>query len=224
MTSLRTFTLWALMISLSFVMSSANAEDEYEFRFDGYGNDEGNINPNSTIKLNVSIENYLDIMHEFELFITNSNDLDSVGLEAWWSDDGQDDLSSKSTTLPSVEVPDASVREGITVSVRATSTALYGTYNIDLKCRDKDNNDPEGTKQLQTLSVSVNEKAGVSLEVAEGETNKGSVDVDSETTYLIQVNNDGNKEDTISLYILQMIGMLILIRILLQFSLSQAKI
>ena len=78
MTSLRTFTLWALMISLSFVMSSANAEDEYEFRFDGYGNDEGNINPNSTIKLNVSIENYLDIMHEFELFITNSNDLDSV--------------------------------------------------------------------------------------------------------------------------------------------------
>jgi hypothetical protein len=199
MASLRTFMLWALMISLSFVMSSASAEDEYEFRFDDPVNGEGSVDPASTIELNVSIENYLDIMHEFELFITNANDLDSSGLDVWWSSDGQDDISSESTTLPSVEVPDASVREGITVSVRATSTALYGTYNIDLKCRDKDNSDPEGTKQLQTLSVSVNETIGVSLEVAEGETNKGSVDVDSETTYLIQVNNDGNKEDTISL-------------------------
>ena len=150
--------LLALMISLSFVMSSANAEDEYEFRFDEPTNGEGNIDPDSTIELKVEIENYLDIMHEFELFITNSNDLDSSGLEAWWSSDGQDDISSESTTLPSVEVPDASVREGITVTVRATSNALYGTYDIELKCRDKDNSDPEGTKQLNTLTVSVNQR------------------------------------------------------------------
>ncbi|MEO2179836.1 MAG: hypothetical protein ABGW86_00975 [Candidatus Poseidoniia archaeon] len=199
MASLRTFMLWALMISLSLVMGSASADDEYEFRFDDPVNGEGNVDPDDTIDLNVSIENYLDIQHEFELFITNANDLDSSGLDVWWSSDGQDDISSESTTLPSVEVPDASVREGITVSVRATSTALYGTYDINLKCRDKDNSDPEGTKQLQTLSVSVNEKTGVSLGVAESGTNQGSVDVDSETTYLIQVNNVGNKEDTISL-------------------------
>ena len=185
--------------ALGRMAGEADAEDEFEFRFDDPTNGEGSLDPGSTIELKVEIENYLDIMHEFELFITNANDLDSLGLEAWWSSDGQDYISSESTTLPSVEVPDASVREGITVSVRATSTALYGTYNIDLKCRDKDNSDPEGTKQLLTLSVSVNEQNGVSLEVAEGETNKGSVDVDSETTYLIQVNNDGNKEDTISL-------------------------
>jgi hypothetical protein len=191
--------LLALMISLSFVMSSANAEDEYEFRFDEPTNGEGNIDPDSTIELKVEIENYLDIMHEFELFITNSNDLDSSGLEAWWSSDGQDDISSESTTLPSVEVPDASVREGITVTVRATSNALYGTYDIELKCRDKDNSDPEGTKQLNTLTVSVNQKAAISLEVAESGTVYGSIDIDSETTYQIKVNNDGNKEDTISL-------------------------
>ena len=199
MASLRTFMLWALMISLSFGMSSASAEDEYEFRFDDPVNGEGNVDPDDTIDLMIEIENYLDIQHEFELFITNSNDLESSGLEAWWSSDGQDDISSESTTLPSVEVPDASVREGITVTVKATSNALYGTYDIELKCRDKDNSDPEGTKQLLTLSVSVNEKAGVSLEVADDGTTYGSIDVDSETTYLIQVNNDGNKEDTISL-------------------------
>jgi len=198
MASLRTFMLWALMISLSLVMGSASADDEYEFRFDDPVNGEGNVDPDDTIELNVSIENYLDIQHEFELFITNANDLDSSGLDVWWSSDGQDDISSESTTLPSVEVPDASVREGITISVRATSTALYGTYDINLKCHDKDNSDSQ-EKQLLTLTVDVNEKTNVSLEVAESGTNEGSVDVDSETTYLIQVNNDGNKEDTISL-------------------------
>lgn len=199
MTALRTFIFCALTISLSFVMGSASADDEYEFRFDEPTDGEGSLDPDSTIELKVEIENYLDIMHEFELFITNANDLDSSGIDAWWSSDGQDDISSESTTLPSVEVPDSSVREGITVTVRATNNALYGTYDIELKCRDKDNSDPEGTKQLKTLTVSVNQKAAVSLEVAEMGSSQGSVDLDSQTTYQIKVNNDGNKEDTISL-------------------------
>ena len=190
----------AVIISLSFAISSASAEDEYEFRFDDPVNGEGNVDPEATIYLKVEIENYLDIMHEFELHITNSNDLESSGIETWWSNDGQDNVSSaKSTYLSSVEVPDSSVREGITITVSATSNALYGTYDIELRCRDKDNSDPEGTKQLQTLSVSVNQKAGVSLEIAEEGSTEGSIDIDSETTYLIKVNNDGNKEDTISL-------------------------
>ena len=199
MTPLRTFMLLAFMISLSFMMGSVSADEEYEFRFDDPVNGEGNIDPDSTIELKLEIENYLDIMHEFELFITNSNDLDSVGLEAWWSNDGQGDISSESTTLPSIEVPDTSIREGITVTIRATNNALYGTYDIELKCRDKDNSDPEGTKQLKTLSVSVNQKVGVTLEMAESGSTEGSIDVDSETTYQIKVNNEGNKEDTISL-------------------------
>ena len=190
----------AVIISLSFAISSASAEDEYEFRFDDPVNGEGNVDPEATIYLKVEIENYLDIMHEFELHITNSNDLESSGIETWWSNDGQDNVSSaKSTYLSSVEVPDSSVREGITITVSATSNALYGTYDIELRCRDKDNSDPEGTKQLQTLSVSVNQKAGVSLEIAEEGSTEGSIDIKSVTTYLIKVNNDGNKEDTISL-------------------------
>ena len=189
-----------MMISLSFAISSASAEDEYEFRFDDPVDGEGNVDPESVIYLKVEIENYLDIMHEFELHITNSEDLGNSGIEAWWSNDGQDNVSSaEATYLSSVEVPDSSVRDGITITVSATGNALYGTYNIELRCRDKDNSDPDGTKQLLTLTVSVNQRAEVSLEMAESGSTEGSIEVDSETTYLIKVNNDGNKEDTISL-------------------------
>ena len=55
MASLRTFMLWALMISLSLVMGSASADDEYEFRFDDPVNGEGNVDPDDTIELNISI-------------------------------------------------------------------------------------------------------------------------------------------------------------------------
>ena len=189
-----------MMISLSFAISSASAEDEYEFRFDDPVDGEGNVDPESVIYLKVEIENYLDIMHEFELHITNSEDLGNSGIEAWWSNDGQDNVSSaEATYLSSVEVPDSSVRDGITITVSATGNALYGTYNIELRCRDKDNSDPDGTKQLLTLTVSVNQRAEVSLEMAESGSTEGSIEVDNETTYIIKVNNDGNKEDTISL-------------------------
>ncbi len=191
MASLRTFIFLAMMISLSFAISSASAEDEYEFRFDDPVDGEGNVDPESVIYLKVEIENYLDIMHEFELHITNSEDLGNSGIEAWWSNDGQDNVSSaEATYLSSVEVPDSSVRDGITITVSATGNALYGTYNIELRCRDKDNSDPDGTKQLLTLTVSVNQRAEVSLEMAESGSTEGSIEVDSETTYLIKVNND----------------------------------
>jgi hypothetical protein len=78
---------------------------------------------------------------------------------------------------------------------------LYGEYNIDLRCRDNDENDPETTEQNIQLTVNVNEKAEVSLVIAEGGTSEGSVDLGGETTYQIQVNNDGNRQDTISLVI-----------------------
>ena len=108
--------------------STASAEDEYEFRFDDPVDGEGNIDPESVIYLKVEIENYLDIMHEFELHITNSEDLGNSGIEAWWSNDGQDNVSSaEATYLSSVEVPDSSVRDGITITVSATGNALYGT-------------------------------------------------------------------------------------------------
>jgi hypothetical protein len=122
-------------------------------------------------------------------------------LRAWWSYDGQTSLSSESTNLASVDVGDNGTVENITITIRTTEYALYGEYNIDLRCRDNDENDPETTEQNIQLTVNVNEKAEVSLVIAEGGTSEGSVDLGGETTYQIQVNNDGNRQDTISLVI-----------------------
>ena len=47
--------------------------------------------------------------------------------------------------------------------------------------------------------MTVEEKAAVSLQLTEGGEAVGSVDIDNQTTYEIQVNNDGNKQDTFTL-------------------------
>ena len=192
-----------LLVSIGFLMGVAsadhNTDHEYDFRIDDETGDEGDVDPEDSIELKVEIENYLDAEHEFELFITNSDELDDYGLSMWWSSDGQDELTSQSTQLPSVDVSKNSVQAGITVTIQATENALYGSYDVNLKCRDKDNSDPEGTKQTLALTVNVNEKASVSLNIAEGGSTEGSIDINGETTYQVKINNDGNKEDTFSL-------------------------
>ena len=131
----------------------------------------------------------------FEMKILNDDDLQSSGIDVWWSHNGDDTLTSKSDTIPKVDVSDNSVKNGITVSVEATENAVYGDYQIDLRCKDKDS---EELEEL-SLSLTVNEKAAVSLQLTEGGDALGSVDIDNQTTYEIQVNNDGNKLDTFSL-------------------------
>jgi hypothetical protein len=195
----------ALLIGISFVMSAASADHdsnhEYDFRISDDPGNEGSVDPEASIELKVEIENYLDAEHQFEVLITNSDDLDDYGLEMWWSSDGQDQLTSQSTTIPSIDVSKNSVQAGITITIQATENAIYGSYDVNLKCRDKDNSDPEGTKQTLELTVNVNEKAAVSLNIAESGSTEGSVDIDGETTYQVNINNDGNKEDTFSLSI-----------------------
>ena len=168
MNSVRTWLLLSVLACFGFVVGGTVAEDpEFEFRFDETDSEsedgEGSVDPEMTVDLKVAIENYLDEPREYELFITNANDLESNGLDIWWSNDGQDDLSSEATSLPAVDVADNSIRSGITVTVSATESALYGTYNVNIKCRDKENSAPEENKQVLDLTVNVNEKAGVSL-------------------------------------------------------------
>ena len=135
MDTTRILTLMALLISISFVIGNSSAEDaEFDFRFDEPTDGEDSVDPEDTVELKVTIENFLDEPREYELFITNSNELESSGLDAWWSNDGQDELSSEATSLPAVDVADQSIRSGITVTVRATESALYGTYNVNVKC------------------------------------------------------------------------------------------
>tara|TARA_B100001750_G_scaffold239030_1_gene246490 strand:- start:27 stop:2096 length:2070 start_codon:yes stop_codon:yes gene_type:complete len=202
MTGVRTLTLVTLLISISFFLGEAAADEhEFEFRFGWNEDGTGNLDVDSTLDLKVEIENLFTDPKDFQLDITNDNDLQSNGLRAWWSYDGQTSLSSESTNLASVDVGDNGTVENITITIRTTEYALYGEYNIDLRCRDNDENDPETTEQNIQLTVNVNEKAQVSLVIAEGGTSEGSVDLGGETTYQIQVNNDGNRQDTISLSI-----------------------
>ena len=202
MTGVRTLTLVTLLISISFFLGEATADEhEFEFRFDDPTDGSGDMDADSTLDLKVEIENLLPQPKDFELDITNDGDLQSSGLRAWWSHDGQTSLSSESTNLASVKVGENGTIEGITVTIRATENALYGEYNVDLRCRDNDESDPETTEQIIQLTVNVNEKAEVSLVIAEGGTSEGSIDVGGETTYQVQVNNGGNRQDTFNLVI-----------------------
>ena len=202
MTGVRTLTLVTLLISISFFLGEATADEhEFEFRFDDPTDGSGDIDADSTLDLKVEIENLFTDPKDFQLDITNDGDLQSSGLKPWWSHDGQTALSSEATNLASVEVGRNGTIEGITVTIRATENALYGEYNVDLRCRDNDESDPETTEQIIQLTVNVNEKAEVSLVIAEGGTSEGSVDVGGETTYQVQVNNGGNRQDTFNLVI-----------------------
>ena len=202
MTGVRTLTLVTLLISISFFLGEATADEhEFEFRFDDPTDGSGDIDADSTLDLKVEIENLFTDPKDFQLDITNDGDLQSSGLKTWWSHDGQTALSSESTNLGSVDVGKNATVGNITVTIRATENALYGEYNVDLRCRDKDDSDPETRDQIIQLTVNVNEKAEVSLVIAEGGTSEGSVDVGGETTYQVQVNNGGNRQDTFNLVI-----------------------
>ena len=191
-----------LFLALLGFSGEVDAEDpEFDFRFDNPNDGNGTVDPENIIELSVEIENLITEPRDFELVITNNNDLQNNGLNAWWSHNGQHSLTSKSTNLSSIDVAAEAIVEGIVVSIEATEYALYGEYNIDLRCRDNDEPDPETTKQHIQLTVNVNEKAGVSLQLTEGGEAIGSVDIDGETAYQIQINNNGNRQDTISLAI-----------------------
>ena len=202
MTGVRTLTLVTLLISISFFLGEATADEpEFEFRFGWNEDGTGNLDVDSTLDLKVEVENLFTDPKDFQLDITNDGDLQSSGLSAWWSHDGQTSLSSESTNLGSVDVGKNATVGNITVTIRTTEYALYGEYNVDLRCRDKDDSDPETRDQTIQLTVNVNEKAEVSLQIAESGSSEGSVDLGGETTYQVQVNNDGNRQDTISLAI-----------------------
>ena len=192
----RILILLATLIFISITTSNVSADaDDFDFSFDEPENGESSVDPDNTILMKVEIENLVNEPMSFELKILNDDELQSSGVNLWWSNNGDDSLTSKSDTIPKIDVSDNSVKNGITVSVEATENAIYGEYDIEIRCKDKDSDDFEEI----SLSLSINEKAAVSLQVSEGSETIGSVDIDNQTTYEIQVNNDGNKQDTFSL-------------------------
>ena len=192
----RNLILFATLIFIGISASNASADaDDFNLDYDDPANGESNVDPENIIEMKVQIENVVNQPMSFEMKILNDDDLQSSGIDVWWSHNGDDTLTSKSDTIPKVDVSDNSVKNGITVSVEATENAVYGDYQIDLRCKDKDSDELEEL----SLSLTVNEKAAVSLQLTEGGDALGSVDIDNQTTYEIQVNNDGNKLDTFSL-------------------------
>ena len=196
MSYVRSLILFATFIFIGVSASNASADaDDFNLNYDDPANGESNVDPENIIEMKVQIENVVNQPMSFEMKILNDDDLQSSGIDVWWSHNGDDTLTSKSDTIPKVDVSDNSVKNGITVSVEATENAVYGDYQIDLRCKDKDSDELEEL----SLSLTVNEKAAVSLQLTEGGDALGSVDIDNQTTYEIQVNNDGNKLDTFSL-------------------------
>ena len=196
MNYVRNLILFATFIFMGISASNASADaDDFNLDYDDPTNGESNVDPENIIEMKVQIENVVNQPMSFEMKILNDDDLQSSGIDVWWSHNGDDTLTSKSDTIPKVDVSDNSVKSGITVSVEATENAVYGDYQIDLRCKDKDSDELEEL----SLSLTVNEKAAVSLQLTEGGEALGSVDIDNQTTYEIQVNNDGNKIDTFSL-------------------------
>ena len=192
----RSLFLIATLIFISVITSNASADaDDFNLDYDNPSSGEASVDPEQTIEMSVQIENVVEQPMSFEMKILNDDELQSSGIEVWWSHNGETSLTSKSTTIPKVDVPANSVKSGIVVSVEATENAVYGDYEIEVRCNDKDSNEFEEI----SLSVAVNEKAEVTLELSESEDEIGSVDIDNQTTYEIQVNNNGNKLDTFTL-------------------------
>ena len=193
---MRNLILIATLLFISISTSNASADaDDFNLDYDDPTNGESSVDPDNTIEMKVQIENIVNQPMSFEMKILNDDELQSSGIDVWWSHNGDDTLTSKSNTIPKVDVSDNSIKNGITVSVEATENAVYGDYQIDLRCKDKDSTELEEI----SLSLTVNEKAAVSLQLTEGGEAIGSVDIDNQTTYEIQVNNDGNKLDTFTL-------------------------
>jgi|TARA_B100001094_G_scaffold77516_2_gene73860 hypothetical protein len=190
---MRNLILFATLIFICISTSNASADaDDFNLDYDDPANGEASVDPENTIDMAVQIENIVDQPMSFEMKILNDDDLQSSGIDVWWSHNGDTSLTSKSDTIPKVDVSDNSVKSGITVSVEATENAVYGDYDIEIRCKDKDSD----TLEEISLSLTVNEKYAVSLQLTDGNEGLGSVDIDNQTTYEIQVNNDGNKQDT----------------------------
>ena len=196
MSYVKNLILIATLVFIGISSSNASADaDDFNLDYDDPANGESSVDPDNTIEMKVQIENVVNQPMSFEMKILNDDELQSSGIDVWWSHNGDDTLTSKSDTIPKVDVSDNSIKNGITVSIEATENAVNGDYLINLRCKDKDSDELEE----MSLSLTVEEKAAVSLQLTEGGEAVGSVDIDNQTTYEIQVNNDGNKQDTFTL-------------------------
>jgi uncharacterized membrane protein len=149
--------------------------------------------------MTVRIMNENDDPRDFELEVLNASDLNSEGLKVYWTYNGQEELSGNPTKIV-VSVSDNSERVGIRITIEANPNALYGNWPINLRAHDKDTTvDPDRQNRYLNLTIHVNEKHGVTVSVSDSSSTDLSVDVDSEASYTLRVQNTGNRQDTFNL-------------------------
>ena len=123
----RSLFLIATLIFISVITSNASADaDDFNLDYDNPSSGEASVDPEQTIEMSVQIENVVEQPMSFEMKILNDDELQSSGIEVWWSHNGETSLTSKSNTIPKVDVSDNSIKNGIIVSVEATENAVYG--------------------------------------------------------------------------------------------------
>ncbi len=162
---------------------------------DGYAEVDAGQFQNMTVR----IMNENDDPRDFELEVLNASDLNSEGLKAYWTYNGQEELSGNPTKIV-VSVSDNTEMGGIRLTIEANPNALYGNWFISLRAHDKDSTvDPDQQNRYLNLTLHVNEKRGVTVSVSDSASTDFSVDIDSEAVYTLRVQNTGNRQDTFDL-------------------------
>jgi len=172
-------------------------ETAFRFEMEDGESGKGNVDPGDIITFRVKVSNDNNNSRDFELIILNASELSGEpGLMVWWTNDGIGYIGGMPYGIH-ITLVNESTRNNITLALEAADDTLYGWWNIDLRCRDLDDDNPSATEKLLSLSVHVNEKANVTVSVAGNTT--GSVDIGEETIYQLEIQNTGNRPDIFDL-------------------------
>ena len=117
MSYIRNLIPFAIFILIGISASNASADaDDFNLEYDDPENGDSSVDLENIIEMKVQIENVVNQPMSFEMKILNDDDLQSSGIDVWWSHNGDDTLTSKSNTIPKVDVADESIKDGITGS------------------------------------------------------------------------------------------------------------
>ncbi len=190
----------SLLCAAAALAPQASASDSvFQLNTDDPNDGYAEVNVGQFQNMTVRIMNENDDPRDFELEVLNASDLNSEGLKVYWTYNGQEELSGNPTKIV-VSVSDNSEVGGIQLTIEANPNALYGNWRISLRAHDKDTTvDPDQQNRYLNLTIHVNEKHGVTVFVSDSSSTNLSVDVDSEASYTLRVQNTGNRQDTFNL-------------------------
>ena len=101
----RSLFLIATLIFISVITSNASADaDDFNLDYDNPSSGEASVDPEQTIEMSVQIENVVEQPMSFEMKILNDDELQSSGIEVWWSHNGETSLTILSNITRSMHI------------------------------------------------------------------------------------------------------------------------